>query len=178
MKKTAWDKSAGEFWNKHWRQLDDSLRLERAPETNAVMPVDKGMFRPIRSGNEQFDISACRRDDERNGDMDPVYLEGLYERATGEPPHEILVLENGVLIETGVLGSYDDFPNGYLPILLYRARNGWIVFDTGHSAPKARLLPGDVRRDGDILYLESESLGELQISITTLVRVLRDLNEG
>ena len=105
-------------------------------------------------------------------------MESQYERATGEPPHEVLVLESGVLIETGVVGSYDCFPNGYVPLLLTRTPSGWIVFDTGHSAPKAQLIPGDVHRDGDILYLKIETLDELQGAIARMVRVLRELNEG
>lgn len=150
----------------------------RTPESNAVARVNKGMPPPIGPGNKPHDVLAFLRDDERYGEIDLGYLSTLYERAAGEPPHEILVLENGVLIETGVLGSYECFPNGYLPILLSRRRNGWVVFDTGHSASKAPLVPADVHCDGDTLYLECESSAQLQGCVTKLVRVLRMLNAG
>ena len=179
MKKSPWHISAAEFWERYRFALDDSAPPARTPANNGVRWVDKGMPRPSHSGNGQFDsASARRRDNDRSRDLDPGYLEGLYERATGEPPHEVLVLESGVLIETGVVGSSDYCPNGYLPLLLSRTASGWILFDTGHSAPKAQLIPGDVDRDGDILYVKIETLDELQGGIARMVRVLRELKKG
>lgn len=170
--------SVRHIWRKYSYGLFGSSSTERTTESTNGADISEARPPLIGPGKVPLDNLAYLHDAEGFGEMDVGYLSRLYERATGEPPHEVLVLENGVLIETGVLGSYECFPNGYLPILLSRSRNGWVVFDTGHSASESLLVSADVCCDGDVLYLECETSAQLQGCITRLVRVLRNLNEG
>ena len=84
-----------------------------------------------------------------------------------------------MLIETGVAGSYDDYPNGYVPILMSRTANGWVVFDTGQTATELDLEPDAVLRDANVLYVETgKDPDQVRRGIRTLVGTLRDLHHG
>ena len=102
-----------------------------------------------------------------------------YEEATGEKPGEVIPIPGGFLFETGVAGDYDQCPNGYLPILLCRTRRGWVVFDTGRTAPRRGGVPDPLLREGDVLYLEAaDEPDSVRYAIRTLVRSLRYLTDG
>lgn len=178
MKVQTAERVIGGAYPKTFRTETRSLRLykENPANGNGVPATADGAFTFPPLG-----FPANRRKKRMNGHeaIDPRKVATLYEKATGESPHEVVAAGRAVIVETGVAGSYEDFPNGYVPILISRTSDGYAVSDTGQTAPRQGFAAGDVMRDGDILYVETGNQPEsLQNGIRILVSALRYLNEG
>ena len=155
-------------------QWNDADQARRNRGNAAVESLRVPAISPFRSPDV-----ARRSQWQRRGPFGLNEAATLYEWAVGEPPQEVIAAGPAVLIETGVVGSYADFPNGYVPILISRTPDGCVVFDTGQTAPKQESAPGGVLRDGDTLYVRTDNEPEaLQSGIRTLVSALRWLQEG
>ena len=95
----------------------------------------------------------------------------------GEPPYEVIELDGAVLIETGVAGSYDVFPNGFVPILIRRTCDGWLLCDTGQTPLAAPVEPNGLERRGEVLCVRTGAgTQDLQCGIRKLIGVLRRLH--
>ncbi|MYJ76515.1 MAG: hypothetical protein F4089_16135 [Gammaproteobacteria bacterium] len=155
-------------------QWNDADRARRNQGNAAVRSLDVPAISPFRSPGVE-----AQRKWKRHGILRLNEAATLYEWAVGEPPNEVIAAGRAVLIETGVVGSYADFPNGYVPILISRTPDGFVVFDTGQNAPKQEPAPEGVLREGATLYVKTDNEPEaLQRGIRTLVNALRWLQEG
>ncbi len=158
----------------------DILRFDQPSEANARQAASQAtpavvvpMLQPVR-------VHATKRARRgRDNTCDLREAAALYETAIGEAPHEVSPAGRAVLIETGVAGSYDDFPNGYVQILMSPTANGWVVFDTGQTATEADIEPDDVLRDANMLYVKTgKDSDEVRRGIRTLVSTLQELNRN
>ena len=166
------------------------LPLRVSSEHSAFPPENSGTQEGPDAGNEPAEpmLPPARVNGVTHPDADPArhcdrhdseshFFAILYEQATGEAPHDVLVLKRAVLVETGVAGSYEDFPNGYVPILISRTAEGWLVSDTGQSPSALCMDMGRVQSAAGVLYIRcGETLDELRDSVGTLVRALAKLH--
>ena len=155
-------------------QWNDADRARRNQGDGAVQGLNVPAISPFRSPGVE-----AQRKWKRHGALGLNQAATLYEWAVGEAPHEVIAAGRAVLIETGVVGSYADFPNGYVPILISRTADGCVVFDTGQTAPNQETAPDGVLREGDTLYVRTDNEPEaLQRGIRNLVNALRWFQEG
>ncbi len=156
------------------------LRFDQATEANARLAASQampGVASPMLQPVRVHETNGARWGTDRAYDLREAAA--LYETAIGEAPHEVSDAGRAVLIETGVAGSYEDYPNGYVPILMSRTANGWVVFDTGQTATKTDVEPDAVLRDANMLYVKTgKDPDEVRRGIYTLVSTLRELSQG
>ena len=155
------------------------LGFDQTMEANARLAASQAMpsvASPMLQPVLVHELNGARWDRDRAYDLREAAA--LYETAIGEAPHEVSTAGRAVLIETGVAGSYEDYPNGYVPILMSRTSNGWVVFDTGQTATKTDVEPDAVLRDANMLYVNTGTdPDEVRRGIRTLVSTLRRLNQ-
>ena len=105
------------------------------------------------------------------------WVANAYQEATGEVPNDIRAIDRAVLVETGVPGNYEDFPNGYVVILIARTLDGWLIFDTGQTPRRSGQEQESSGRTGPILFGRTGPDSEdLQRGIRNLISLLRRLH--
>lgn len=180
MKMQAGGKLTGETSGKPFHAAADVLRLDQVEPGNVHQAAPEAIPGFLLPRLWPVAVQEAKRG--RSGAGHHITLReaaALYARATGEAPHEVVAAGRAVLIETQVAGSYEHFPNGYVPILISRTACGWVVFDTGQTALKADFAHDAVLRDANRLYVKTGSKPEeVRRGIRTMVGVLRKLNEG
>ena len=104
----------------------------------------------------------------------------LYEGAMGVPPQHVLEAGDAVLIETGILGGHENYPNGFVSILMGRTPEGWTIFDTGQALRGVRAkAPEGVLRHGSMMYLKTGATREqAQKGVSTLVGAIREITRS
>lgn len=101
----------------------------------------------------------------------------LYEGAMGVPPQHVLPAGDTVLIETGVIGGHEKFPNGFVSILMGRMLDGWTIFDTGQNLRGKENAPDGVLLQGSMMYLKTGlERSEVERGLRKLVGILQEIH--
>ena len=118
--------------------------------------------------------------DNRNledGQRELLEVAELYEGAMGVPPQHMLPAGDAVLIEMGVIGGHENFPNGFVSILMVSTPEGWIIFDTGENLRGKRNPPEGVLLQGSKMYLKTGlERSEVERGLRKLVGVLQEIH--
>ena len=170
--------AVGEARGTSSRGAADVLRFDQTAGATAALAASQampGVVLPMLQPGRVHEMNRARRSTDKDHDLREAAA--LYESAIGEAPHEVSAAGRAVLIETGVAGSYEDFPNGYVPILMSRTANGWVVFDTGQTASKPDVELDVVLSDANMLYVKTgKDPDEVRRGIRTLVSTLQNMN--
>ena len=167
-----------------WRPYrKDNFSFEVSRESSVPRGTLDGSERPIdllrspspRNGVAPKQELPDRKDQCHAADVYTALI--FYEQATGEAPQEVIQLDGAVLIETGVPGDYERFPNGYVPILISRTSDGWLVCDTGQTPlPPGTEIDG-VQREGDVLCVRTgPTPDDARDGVRKMLKVLGRLN--